>query len=200
MNPYSIQKATADDVPALAEVSALAFEHDPITEWLVETGDDPLQMERQMFVAEYRITKRFDLIYTDADRKGVSIWKPPGARSTIGDRIQQVWTMLGTIKLSRRAFAKIKLFIQIENAHPCEHHYYLSLLAVHPDMQGKGLGTALMQPVLEICDRDHVPAYLETETESNVDFYSKRGFKVIKEITTSDGRSKVWTMWRAPVK
>jgi ribosomal protein S18 acetylase RimI-like enzyme len=192
---YDIRKALPEDVPQLAEVSARAFEHDPITEWLME-GDDPFQMERQMFIAEYRITKRFDLIYTDTHRMGVAIWKPPAARPTLNDRFQQVWTMLGTIKLSRRALSKIRLFITIEKAHPAQPHYYLSLLAVHPDMQGKGLGTALMQPILNICDREGIPAYLETETESNVRFYSKRGFKVLREITTSDGLSKVWTLWR----
>jgi hypothetical protein len=53
-----------------------------------------------------------------------------------------------------------------------------------------------MQPILDLCDREGIPAYLETETESNVRFYSKRGFKVLREITTCDGLSKVWTLWR----
>jgi GNAT superfamily N-acetyltransferase len=63
-------------------------------------------------------------------------------------------------------------------------------------MQGKGLGSALMQPILELCEREGIPAYLETETESNVGFYSRKGFTVRQEIYTSDGKSKVWTMLR----
>ena len=33
-----------------------------------------------------------------------------------------------------------------------------------PELQGRGIGSALMQPVLERCDRDGMPAYLEATT------------------------------------
>jgi len=198
MGQFTIRKATDDDVEQLAEVSARAFERDPLTEWLVEDPSNTLQVERQMFLAEWRISKQYDLIFTDSDRQGVAVWKPPGASVTIGNRIRQVWSLVGSIKLSRRTLAKIRLFVDVEKAHPKEPHYYLSLLAVTPDMQGKGLGSALMQPILELCDREGIHAYLETETESNVGFYSRKGFTVRQEIITSDGKSKVWTMWREP--
>ena len=198
MGQFNIRKATAEDVDQLAEVSARAFEHDPLTDWLVEDQSNALQAERQMFLAEWRISKRYDLIFTDSDRQGVAVWKPPGASVTIGNRIRQVWSMIGSIKLSRRTLSKIRLFIDVERARPMEPHYYLSLLAVAPEMQGKGLGSALMQPILELCDRERIPAYLETETESNVGFYSRKGFIVRQEIITSDGKSKVWTMLRSP--
>jgi ribosomal protein S18 acetylase RimI-like enzyme len=198
MGHFTIRKATDEDADQLTEVSARAFEHDPLTDWLVEDQSNVLQAERQMFLAEWRISKRYDLIFTDSDRQGVAVWKPPGAKVTIGDRIRQVWSMIGSIKLSRRTLAKIRLFLDVEKAHPKEPHYYLSLLAVVPEMQGKGLGSALMQPILDLCNREGIPAYLETETESNVSFYSRKGFNVRQEILTSDGKSKVWTMFREP--
>ena len=200
MEEYLIRKALPEDVPYLADVSARAFENDPLTDWLRESANDPLAMERQMFKAEYRISKRYDLIFTDANRQGVAVWKPPGARTTLSDRIQQVWMMLGTMKISRRTLAKIRFLMDVEKAHPKAPHYYLSLLAVAPEMQGKGLGSALMQPILELCDREGIPAYLETETESNVRYYCNKGFQVQQEVPTRDGLSKVWTMWRDPKK
>lgn len=196
MQSYQIRKAVKQDVPRLAEISALAFENDPLTNWLVEDKSETLQMERQMFLAEYRISHRFDMIYTDVDRNGVAVWKPPTAHFTLWDRMIQFESMLGTISLNRRALAKIRLFLAIENVRPKEPHYYLSLLAVVPEMHGKGLGSALMQPTLDRCDQEGIPAYLETETESNVHFYEKKGFKVQREIVTTDGASKVWTLWR----
>ena len=196
MRQFTIQKASSDDAEKLADVSARAFEHDPLTEWLVESHSNALKAERQMFLAEWNNSKHYGLIYTDEDRQGVAVWKPPGASVTIGNRIRQIWTMIGSIKLYRRTLAKIRLLLNIEKARTLEPHYYLSLLAVTPEMQGKGLGTALIQPILDLCDKDGIPAYLETETESNVGFYSRKGFIVRQEILTSDGKSKVWTMWR----
>lgn len=198
MDQYQIRKVLPEDVPVLAEVAARAFEDDPLTDWLRENDKDPLAMERQMFMSEYRMSKRFDLIFTDSMRQGVAVWKPPGVKATFSDRIIQAWMMIGTMKLSLRTLAKIRFLLDIEKVHYKSPHYYLSLLAVAPEMQGKGLGTALMQPVLEICDRDGIPAYLETETESNVRYYSGKGFRVLQEIVTSDGLSRVWTMLREP--
>jgi ribosomal protein S18 acetylase RimI-like enzyme len=198
MAQFTIRKALSDDMEQLAEVCARAFEHDPLTDWLVEDQSNALQAERQMFLAEWQISKRYDLIFTDSDRQGVAVCRPPGANVTIGDRILQVWSMIGSIKLSKRMLAKIRLLLDVEKARPSELHYYLSLLAVAPEMQGKGLGSALMQPILDLSVREGKPAYLETETESNVGFYSKKGFSVRQEIITSDGKSKVWTMWREP--
>jgi len=50
----------------------------------------------------------------------------------------------------------------VERAHPHEPHYYLSVLGVDPGSQGRGVGSALLAPGLGLCDREGVPAYLET--------------------------------------
>ena len=55
----------------------------------------------------------------------------------------------------------------------------------------------LMQPVLETCDRNEIPAYLESSKERNVAFYSRHGFKVTQEITLPKG-PPIWLMWRDP--
>ena len=53
-----------------------------------------------------------------------------------------------------------------EGKHPREPHWYLALLGVDPALQGRGFGPHLMQPVLDRCDSDRLPAYLETDTEA----------------------------------
>src|SRR5688500_5386289 len=63
-----------------------------------------------------------------------------------------------------------------ESAHPHEPHYYLPLAGVTPDRQGRGIGSALLQPVLDRCDRDGVPAYLEATSERNRALYERHGF------------------------
>jgi ribosomal protein S18 acetylase RimI-like enzyme len=85
----------------------------------------------------------------------------------------------------------------IERAHPETPHYYLAVLGTDPDAQGRGIGSALMQPTLESCDRDDVPAYLESSKERNVDFYARHGFSVLDELRLPEG-PPVWPMWREP--
>ena len=54
-----------------------------------------------------------------------------------------------------------------------------------------------MQPVLELCERDGVPAYLESSKERNIDFYARFGFRVRDEVKLPAG-PKMWPMWRDP--
>ena len=50
-----------------------------------------------------------------------------------------------------------------------------------PTRQGTGLGSSLLQLGTSKADAAGIPCYLETATESNVAFYSKRGFEVTGE-------------------
>jgi hypothetical protein len=51
--------------------------------------------------------------------------------------------------------------------------------------------------MLDRCDAEHVPAYLETGTERNVSFYERHGFKVRDMIDLPRG-PRMWLMWREP--
>lgn len=54
-----------------------------------------------------------------------------------------------------------------------------------------------MRPVLDMCDRDGVPAYLEASSERNKALYLRHGFEVVGEIKLPDG-PRMWPMWRSP--
>ena len=86
----------------------------------------------------------------------------------------------------------------IEAAHPEEPHWYLAVVGTEPRLQHQGIGSALLAPVLERCDRDFVPAYLESSREDNVAFYQRLGFEVTTPIDLPGGGPRVWPMWRDP--
>jgi carbamoyl-phosphate synthase large subunit len=50
----------------------------------------------------------------------------------------------------------------------------------------------------KICDREGIPAYLESSKDRNVPYYERFGFKVTKEIALPRGGPLVWAMWRDP--
>jgi hypothetical protein len=54
-----------------------------------------------------------------------------------------------------------------------------------------------MQPGVELCDREGIPAYLESSKERNIDFYARFGFRVLQEVRLPRG-PKMWPMWREP--
>ncbi|MFE7777798.1 GNAT family N-acetyltransferase [Streptomyces sp. NPDC057445] len=84
--------------------------------------------------------------------------------------------------------------------HPHDRaHEYLVLIAVTPERQGEGLGTALIAPVLERCDRDGVPAYLEASSARSSRLYEQLGFAFTSRTVDLPDGPHMWPMWREPV-
>ncbi|MFD5034574.1 GNAT family N-acetyltransferase [Streptomyces sp. NPDC058220] len=83
--------------------------------------------------------------------------------------------------------------------HPHDRaHEYLLMIAVSPEHQGKGLGRALIEPVLERCDRDGIPAYLEASSERSSRLYERLGFAFTGTTVDLPDGPHMWPMWREP--
>jgi len=70
----------------------------------------------------------------------------------------------------------------MERRHPREPHYYLPYIGVVAAAQGQGLGTALLKPLLDRCDREGLPAYLEASSPRNARLYARMGFAATEDI------------------
>ena len=135
--------------------------------------------------------------YTTEGHTGSAIWAPAGKPLLTGMTsvltmvpvLPYVWRNMGTV---------LRILNAIERLHPEQPHWYLASLGTAVDMQGKGVGSALMAPVLRHCDAEGIPAYLESSKERNVPFYRRHGFEVVKELPLPGGGPTVWTMWREP--
>jgi GNAT superfamily N-acetyltransferase len=194
-----VRKATAADVDALARTLARAFQDDPVISWMIP--DDEKRLRLGPFGFETWLQKIYmpkAEVYTDEARKVGALWAPPGKwRMSVGLQARMAPRMLRLFGVRRMPLI-LKGLATLDKAHPDEQpHYYLGILGTDPDRQGKGLGSAAMQPVLERCDREGVGAYLESSKEANVPFYRRHGFEVTGEVHMPDG-PPLWPMWRDP--
>ena len=76
----------------------------------------------------------------------------------------------------------MQVFEQMGAYHPHEPCWFLPLIGVDPARQGQGYGSALLRHALEQCDRDNVPAYLESSNPRNVPLYERHGFQALGSI------------------
>ena len=177
---------------------ARAFWDDPLQVWAFP--DDTTRLERLdgMFSLQIRQSSiPLGESYTDAsrERRVLDATRSRAARC-LGTAVDGALVPIVGDAISRIRAA----YLVMMDAHPTESHFYLAGLGTDPDRQGIGLGSAVMAPVLERCDADGIPAYLESTKERNVLFYEHHGFAVTGTITPAPDGPTMWCMWRAPQK
>ena len=186
-----VRKATAADLPAVSETLAAAFFDDPVVSWCYPDATRRREITPRFFRIVTEAVALAGTIYTTRDLVAGAVWVPPGA----GDD-DEMAAALGEAsgEYADRLFEALEL---MADNHPVDPHCYLFLLGTRPEWQSRGIGSELMQPVLDICDRDQVPAYLEATSEGNRRLYIRHGFEVTEEFRLPDG-PPMWRMWRSP--
>jgi len=77
-------------------------------------------------------------------------------------------------------------------------HWYLAMLAVDPQHQGKRYASILLNEMLANIDEEGLPCYLETGGEKNISMYRHFGFAVVDEFVVPGTKDKVVAMLRKP--
>ncbi|HWX75167.1 MAG TPA: GNAT family N-acetyltransferase [Solirubrobacteraceae bacterium] len=196
--PPGLRRARPADVPALAQMLARAFNDDPVATWSCPSEAlRPGVLERfQALRLEQLI--RFEDVWTSEDLTCAALWAPPGRVHTTPRQDLELMRCLIHPRLVWRLPLVARGLLEVQRNHPTDPpHWYLAVLGTDPSMQGKGLGSAVLAPLIERCDADGVAAYLESSKERNVDFYARHGFRVTGEMRLPRGPS-VWPMWREP--
>jgi ribosomal protein S18 acetylase RimI-like enzyme len=183
----------------LSAVMAKIFQNDPMFVHLIS---DPASREARTEQAFRLFLERIYLphqeCYTLGTILGGAMWLPPGKhKPSIWQQLMLLPSILPIVGLSGGLRAMHDLN-QMEKMHPKgTPHWYLGFVGVSPSDQGTGIGSALLRPVLERCDAERIPAYVENSNERNHSFYMKNGFKVVTECDIHKG-PHLWGMWRAP--
>jgi ribosomal protein S18 acetylase RimI-like enzyme len=169
---------TGADEAATVHTIMLAFAADPMARWC---WPDPHQYVSTMpgFTRAFASAgfAQGGAFYT-VGYAGAALWLPPGTgpeEETMGE------IMESTIAPSIRSDA-MAVMEQMAKCHPEEPHWYLPLIGVDPAHQSKGHGSALLRHTLEICDRDHLSAYLESTNPRNISLYQRHGFEQLTTI------------------
>ncbi len=193
--PVSVRPARREDFAALAEVLARAFYDDPVTAWFYPNPRRRLAHARRFFAIRLRQLAPQRLVFATADLSGACLWAGPGRWRE--DTRQSLMLLPMLPVLAPRLRRITRAVRMIERHHPEEPHYYLSVIGTDPEVQGTGIGSALLAPVLERCDAERTPAFLECSQEGNVRFYSRHGFAVRERVELPDGGPPLWLMWRS---
>jgi GNAT superfamily N-acetyltransferase len=197
-NP-AVRPATEADHEAAAEALALAFADDPCWAHLLPVDRTRPEQLLAYFSTEIEsLTPEYRQVWVTEDGGGAAVWAPPGRwQVPFGLTMREARQLTGVFR--SRTPLGLWTAMRLERHHPkTPEHWYLHYLGVEPRRQGKGLGGALLAPVLERCDREGVPAYLESSTERNRVLYERNGFDLTGVFKMPVKGPPVREMWRDP--
>jgi len=165
--PTPVRGARKADLRAVSLVLARAFRNDPVHRWILPGEFDWALASDAFFAMVMRDMLRHDAAWTTETREGAALWVPPyPVQAPLRDRLAMA--MHWYAALGRRAGEVGAQLARIERAHPPEPHWYLAVLGTDPRHQGRGVGSALLAPILARCDAELVPALTEREARELV--------------------------------
>jgi GNAT superfamily N-acetyltransferase len=189
-----VREGGIGDLPQLSATLADAFAIDPVLQWLAPSRRSDRRLRRLIEIELADYVFPVGRVLTTSDFRGASLELPPG-------RWEMTVPLAAAIGFARtfgmrlaRARRLQRLF---EANHLQEPHYYIRYLGVATRFQGRGLGTALLRPTLDRCDREGLPAYLEASTERSAALYERLGFVHLGALQVPDG-PWFWPMRRPP--
>ena len=198
-----IVRLAESQISAAAATLARAFHDDPLMIYTIPEPAERARLLPEVYARIIRFGWLAGEVHTTAGAvEGAAIWMPPNAKWTRenleASGMYELASLIGNDAYQRYRDVVGREWQARERDMPgaC---WYLFILGVEPRVQRRGLGGALMRPVLERADSEQLACYLETENERNVAFYLKQGFELIvngEEAGTSG--VKFWTFRRMP--
>jgi GNAT superfamily N-acetyltransferase len=192
-----VRKARPADAAAVASALAAAFTDDPVFRWILPDDTARPAATRAFFDLVVEILAPHDDTWTTTGGvTGAALWVPAGRAPMSDDRADRFAAELAELCAPHDGRI-LELVGLMDQLHPHEPHEYLWFVGVVPAAQGRGLGSALIAPVLQRADRAGHPAYLEATSPQNKALYERHGFRAAAPFAVAGG-PPLWPMWRDP--
>ncbi len=199
----AVQAMKADLLDRAVNTLTRAFDADPMFRWIFP---DPQERARSLRLLN-RVPLRFGLRYGRVthchDGMAVAIWVPPG-RSVSLVGMARSGMLSVPLRIGLRPFGRFaganEVMGKLHAKHVPDPHWYLLIVGVDPELQGRGVGSALVQEGLSEADASNSSCYLETSEERNIPFYERYGFTVLAQASLGAGGPPGWAMRRDPAQ
>jgi len=198
-NLHKVQKY---EIPQATWVLADAFKNDPLFKTLF--GDAEKNSHKYKMVAQFIITYCYTYgnIYASSEKfEGIMAITQEKYASMSLWRIIRSRGVFPFFSIGFTSFFKVVTALSPLDGIRAKHmkntsFAYLHIIGVTSEHQGEGYGGKLVKEFITMIDTINIPIYLETETEHNITFYEKYGFKTLEQINLPVINKPMWAMIR----
>jgi GNAT superfamily N-acetyltransferase len=196
MSPCPVfRRALPGERTGVVATVAAAFAEDP--GWAFILGEEYERLVTHFVAAVFDIRVASQNVWVTDDLAAAAMWDSPSKSGAEPGHADSVWARYRAIA-GEDAFERLALYHEAVTAVSlAEPHWYLGILATHPQRQREGLATALLTPILNDADRLGIACCLEASTADNRRFYEHRGFTQATEIFLPGG-PPTWWLRRPP--
>jgi ribosomal protein S18 acetylase RimI-like enzyme len=182
-----------------SDVLARAFFDDPAWIWVLPNERRRRQLLPWLFRVGFDVTAA-DVWTTPGEVLGAARWLPPGRPPLrVAPMLRAIVATPLRLGGATARFLAYGRAVETLRARVAPWpHWYLAGIGVDPSVQRRGIGAALLQPGIEGAARDRVPAVLLTNSERNLSFYERHGFRIVEEADTPQGGPHAWAMVKRP--
>lgn len=199
--PIQLLKIEKAHVKPASKMLARAFRDDPVEKYAYPElgGYDPRLPHA--FEVMLRIGMKYGYAFTTSPRlEGVAVWAKIEKPEYPFWRMLLAGVMIPAMRMGWGAGRRMQaLSSKLEKKHEqiiSGIHWYLQLIGVEPEFQGKGYASRLIRGMLPRIDEESLPCYLETELEENTLIYGHFGFQTLEVFDIPDTPLKMWLMLR----
>jgi ribosomal protein S18 acetylase RimI-like enzyme len=170
---------TQEQLQRASAIMERAFENDPLIHYMFPDPVERAERSPWYYAANLKHSQLFGEVWATANWEGVAAWLSPAADHWSFDRLQQsgLWQM--SEHLGEEASQRFMSVVDLPVPYTRQPYYYLFMLGVEPDQQGRGIGSRLLSCLLQQADSTHAAIRVDTNDPANVSFYERHGFEVI---------------------
>jgi ribosomal protein S18 acetylase RimI-like enzyme len=180
-----MRPGTLADADLIKSILLASFKNDPHLAWLLEQSKNKFKLDVLIDYVVHQTLRRGEIYLTD-DNNAVALWDFERNEKMSSHYIRRNLAFL--IQIGIRSVVRIlKSEAHVHNnfrKYPRYCHLYM--IGVLPEAQGKGLASALMNPMIQRMKEKSIPLFLETANPRNVDIYKKKGFKIFETLIIGD--------------
>jgi ribosomal protein S18 acetylase RimI-like enzyme len=180
-----MKRAGKNQKQLVIDILAESFDQNRSVNYVVKQDEKRRQRIRTLMSYSFDVCNAFGDVWLYENKQACAlVVLPDKKRTTFASMLWDAQLAVSVIGLSRVGQvlgreSKIKSF------HPKEPFAYLWFIGVKSDMQGKGIGGALLNELIAWYSDQKRPIYLETSVDLNLPWYKYHGFEIFNTIELS---------------
>lgn len=177
-----MKRAHHDKKSLVVNLLTKSFDANQSVNYIVKQDAKRINRISDLMDYSFEVCYLFGEVFLSDDEKGCAlVIYPDKKKTTLKSVLLDVKLILSAVGLKniKKTLTRESIINKIQ---PKELKYYLWFIGVDPKHQNEGIGSVLLNEIIEDSEHKKRPIYLETSTLKNLPWYKKFGFQIYYEL------------------